>query len=180
MSEIALPRSFETSIELSAPPEAVFDFLDDFTQIGAHMMRRTWMMAGSRMNYEFGAARGRAIGARVRITGAFLGIPIEIEERVTDRDRPAGKAWRTIGVTRMLIMGAYRMGFTVHAIPGGSRLQGYIDYVLPQRGFAKVAGWLFAGTYARWCVRGMLSGAVARFGVPGTRDPANFEQAAAR
>lgn len=180
MSEIALPRSFESTVRLSAPPEAVFDFLDDFTNIGAHMTRASWMMAGSRMTYEFGASGGRAIGGLVKITGSFLGMPIHIEERVTERDRPEGKAWRTVGLPRMLLMGAYRMGFAIHPVPGGSRLEGYIDYVLPQRGPGRVAGALFAGLYARWCVRGMLAGAVARFGTTGFPGHAGFERPALR
>lgn len=180
MSEIALPLSFESRVDLAAPPEAVFDYLDDFTHVGAHMTSSSRMMAGGRMKYEFGAACGRAIGALVRIRGSFLGLPIEIDERVTERDRPDGKAWRTVGVPHMLIMAAYRMGFAVHAIPGGSRLEAYIDYVRPQRGLARVAGALFAGLYARWCVRGLLSGAVERFGTTQAARRAAFEQAVLR
>jgi hypothetical protein len=176
MSEIVLPRSLEYSAFLPAAPELVFDYLDDFTHLGAHMARANWMMAGSRVAYEFDAGKGRAIGGLVRLTGSILGIPIRIEERVTDRDRPFGKAWHTVGRPRMLVMDAYRMGFSVVAVSGGSRLKVYIDYVEPRRGIGRVLGAVFAGTYARWCVRSMVKSAVAQFGTraatPSTfRDP---------
>jgi len=165
MSEIVLPRSFESAAFLPATPERVFDYLDDFTHLGGHMTRANWMMAGSRMSYEFDAARGHALGGLVRLTGSFLGIPIEIEERITQRDRPHGKAWHTIGRPRMLVMTAYRMGFSVVAAPGGATLKVYIDYVTPQRGIGRALGAVFAGAYARWCVRSMIASAVGYFGM---------------
>ena len=50
------PNRFEKSVELAAPATAVFEHLDDFTRLGEHMMRPSWMMAGSRMSYEFDPA----------------------------------------------------------------------------------------------------------------------------
>jgi len=164
MSEIALLRNFEYSASLPAAPGAVFDFLDDFTHLGAHMTRANRMMAGSRMSYRFDASHGREVGAWIRLTGSFLGIPIEIEERVIDRDPPHSKAWRTVGLPRMLVMGAYRMGYSIRPLPGGSQLNAFIDYVNPQRGIGRALGALFGGAYARWCVRSMLTSAIEHFG----------------
>ena len=177
MSEIVLPSSFESSVTLAAAPHAVFDFLDDFTRLGSHMMSASWMMAGSRMQYEFDAAGGRAVGGLVRLRGSLLGVPLLIEERVTERGPPFRKEWHTIGRPRMLIMGAYRMGFSILPEPTGCRLTVYIDYVHPQRGAGRILGALLAGWYARWCVRGMLAGAVAHFGSR-TAAPGNSTDAA--
>ena len=76
MSDLVLPRGFEQSVDLPAPRHQVFDYLDDFERLGDNMMRSNRMMVGSRMRYDCDTARGRAVGARVRLTGSFLGITL--------------------------------------------------------------------------------------------------------
>ena len=90
----AVARHCERSVELKSPCDAVFTHLDDFTHFGEHMTRSSWMMAGSRMRYEFDAAQGRAAGALVRLLGSFLGLRIQIEERVVERTCPTGRCGR--------------------------------------------------------------------------------------
>jgi len=164
MSELVLPHGFEQSVELPAPRQQVFDYLDDFERLGEHMMRSSWMMAGSRMRYQFDAARGREVGARVQLTSSFLGIGLAIAEEVIEREPPQFKSWHTLGAPRMLILAAYRMGFSVEPTRQGSRLQVFIDYAIPQSGIGRLLGRLFAGVYARWCVRSMLASATGHFG----------------
>jgi hypothetical protein len=162
MSEF-LEHRFEQGTDLAASQIRVFEFMDDFEQLGAHMLRARWMMAGSRMRYEFDASRGREVGGVVRLLGSFLGFRLEIAEQVTERSSPAQKSWRTFGGQRMLVMSAYHMGFSVTPLREGSRLEVFIEYALPRRGPARLLGKLFAGTYARWCVRSMLAAAIRRF-----------------
>jgi hypothetical protein len=164
MSELVLSHGFEQSVDLPAPRHQVFDYLDDFERLGAHMMRSSWMMAGSRMRYQFDAARGRAVGAQLRLTGAFFGIALTIAEEVVERQPPLFKSWRTIGVPRMLILAAYRMGFSIEPTRQGSRLQVFIEYAIPQGGIGRLLGRFFAGMYSRWCVRSMLASATEKFG----------------
>jgi hypothetical protein len=163
MSEF-LEHRFEQATRLPASQKQVFDFMDDFGQLGAHMMQANWMMAGSSMRYEFDATRGREVGGVVRIIGSFLGFRLEIAEQVTERSAPAGKSWRTFGGQRMLVMAGYHMGFSVVPQQGSTRLEIFIEYALPPRGFGRLLGKLFAGAYARWCVRSMLEAAIERFG----------------
>ena len=165
MSELVLPRGFEQSVDLPAPRHQVFDYLDDFERLGAHMMRSSWMMARSHMRYEFDTARGRAVGGRVWLSGSFLGIRLAIDEEVIERQPPRFKSWRTIGVPRLLILAAYRMGFSIEPTRQGSRLNVFIDYAIPQSGIGHLLGRLFAGVYARWCVRSSLASAARHFGV---------------
>ena len=73
-------QQLESSVDLKAPCAAAFEHLDDFTKFGEHMMRSSWMMAGSAMRYEFDDARGRARGATVRMLGSFLGLCLQIDE----------------------------------------------------------------------------------------------------
>ena len=142
---------FEQSVELAAPAPVVFDNLDDFTRLGQHMMRSSWMMAGSRMNYDFDSARGKAVGARVRLQGSFLGIKLIIDEQVDERTPPRTKSWETIGHPRMIVLDSYRMGFSLTPLDKGCRLMIFIDYATPSRGVRRWIARIAAAWYARWC-----------------------------
>ena len=159
-------QHFESSVDLKAPCAAVFEHLHDFTKFGEHMMRSSWMMAGSAMRYEFDDARGRAQGATVRLLGSFLGLRLQIDERVVERAPPYRKSWETLGRARMIILKGYRMGFDLTAQGTGSGLRVFIDYVLPERGLTRLIGRAFGSMYARWCVRSVVEGAIARFDSP--------------
>src|SRR5262245_10644597 len=104
---------FEQVTLLAAPAEAVFEHLDDFERLGSHMMRSSWMMAGSRMRYELDEARGRGLDARVRLAGSVLGLKLAIEEKVVTYAPPLRKTWQTTGTPRMLILDSYQMGFSL-------------------------------------------------------------------
>ena len=74
---------------------------------------------------------------------------------------PMRKTWETRGEPRLLVIGPYRMGFTI--VPRGDRshLVVFIDYRLPPHGFAHALALLFGGAYAAWCTRRMTTDAVA-------------------
>jgi hypothetical protein len=131
------------------------------------MMRSNWMMAGSSMSYEFDDARGKKLGAYVRLSGSALGIGLEIEERVIEYMPPSRKVWQTTGQPRMVVLDAYRMGFILSPSGGGSRLTVFIDYSKPQAGLNRWLGVIAGDAYARWCVDSMISAAAKRFGPPG-------------
>ena len=69
----------------------------------------------------------------------------------------------TRGEPRLLVIGAYRMGFTIAAQGERSRLVVFIDYQRPARGFARGLALLFGRTYAAWCTRRMATDAVTAF-----------------
>jgi hypothetical protein len=155
---------YEAQTTVNAPPVLVFEYLDDFEQLGAHMTRSSWMMAGSKMTYEFDDGRGRRLGSHVRLVGSLLGLKLEIDEQVIDRVPARSKAWETVGNPRMLILAQYRMSFSLQALPGSCRVTARIDYSLPRKGFSRFLGLVAAGAYARWCVRNVLDQAAAHFG----------------
>lgn len=162
-TNIRSDRHFEQSVDLRAPVTAVFEYLDDFERLGAHMMRSSWMMAGSTMRYVFDGDRGRKSNARVRIVGSFLGIKLEIDEEITQCEPPLRKAWSTVGAPRMIILRSYRLGFELTPAGSGSRLTVFIDYQIPERGPARWLGRLLAAGYARWCVNSMIADAARTF-----------------
>ena len=162
-SVLILPCRFERAVDLPASPEAVFAHLDDFELLGAHMMRGSWMMPGSRMFYALDAAQGRKVHSRVTLTGSVLGLKLEIVEEIIERVPPLSKAWETTGPQRMLVLAGYRMGFELAPRHDGCHLQVFIDYALPFSGIERWLGRVAGSAYARWCVNRMIADAVERF-----------------
>jgi hypothetical protein len=117
------------------------------------------MMAGSKMDYLFDANEGRAIGAKIRLRGTILGVPLSVDEVVVERVPPTRKAWETIGVPKLLVIGPYRMGFDIRPAGDTSRLRVFIDYELPD----SLLGSLFGNAYARWCTTTMVGDAAKHF-----------------
>jgi len=154
------PLHEETSVRLGAPQRAVFDYLDDFRKLSAHMERRSGMMAGSSMTIETDAGAGRAVGSQVRMRGRMLGMELALTEVVTEREPPLRKAWQTAD-TRLLVVGDYRLGFELVPEGATTRARIFIDYTLPQR--ARWLGALFGRRYARWCIDRMAGDAARYF-----------------
>ena len=150
-------RHAKYSAIVDARPAAVFEFLDDPTRLTAHMEKRSWKMAWGRMGTTLDAQGGRAVGSRIVVEGRVLGIRLFLQEVVTVRRPPSAKAWETTGTPRLLVIGPYRMQFTVDAAPpDGSAVVVSIDYDLPSGGFSALLGRLFGASYARWCTRRMV------------------------
>ncbi len=145
----------EVSVQVAAEPAVLFDHLDDQERLAAHMNKRSAMMMGGRMFYEFDAARGRTVGSAIRMGGNFLWLNLFVEEVVTEHERPRRKAWETSGAPRLIIIGGYRMGFEIKEGRGVAQLRVFIDYDLPQSPIGRMLGALFAPLYARWCVERM-------------------------
>ncbi len=153
----------DSSVEFTSSAEAVFDYLDDQTHLGAHMEKPSVMMLGGSMRYEFDAARGMAKGSVIKMAGSFLGIRLSVEEVVVERRPPHFKMWETRGTPRLLIIGAYRMGFEIAASGDICRLRVFIDYNPPLSLLAQIIAWVLAPVYARWCVNSMAKDAERHF-----------------
>jgi hypothetical protein len=147
-----------------ADAQELFRELDDHTRLSAHMEQSSWMMLGSRMELRLDAARGRAVGSRIQLVGQILGVPIAVDEVVTERTPPKRKTWETQGVPRLLVIGPYRMGFELSptASSGVVQLRVFIEYALPD-GRARWLARLLGPAYARWCVRRMAKDGTRRF-----------------
>ena len=142
----------------------VFAYLDDQSRLAAHMEKRSMMMLGGRMTYEFDAGRGHTVGSVIRMGGSFLGISLFVEEVVTDRISPICKRWETTGPQRMLVIESYVMGFETRPIGAGTAVRVFIDYHLPHNIPGRWLGLLFAPIYARWCVSRMVKDVSRHFG----------------
>ena len=107
--------------------------------------------------------RGRRVGSHIRLDGRVLGLRLSLDEVVTEHDPPRRKVWETVGGPRLLVIGAYRMGFEIAADGPRSALRVFIDYALPERGASRWLGRAFGSWYARWCTRRMVSDAARAY-----------------
>jgi hypothetical protein len=116
------------------------------------------------MDYLLDEQQGHAVGSVIRLSGRAIGITLAVEETVIERVRPRRKVWQTVAEPRLLVIGAYRMGFDIEPQQSGSGLTVFIDYALPPAGTSRWLGHLFGGIYARWCVKRIAADAVHHFG----------------
>ncbi|MEP9389953.1 SRPBCC family protein [Mesorhizobium sp. KR9-304] len=157
------PFYAESRVGVDASPDAVFAFLDDHRNLSAHMEQKSWMMMGSRMDIHLDEGGARSVGSKFGFTGSFLGIPLSVEEIVTERDPPRQKAWITVVEPTLWVIGRYRMGFRIVPQSGSSVQTVFICYDLPQRFRTRWLGWLLSGFYAKWCTNQMAGDAARHF-----------------
>ena len=163
MSDRSLPFRDESTALANAPVDRVFAHMDDPKAMAAHMGEYSMMMMGSRMSIEVDAGGGRVIGSKIRMHGSMMGIPLSLEEAITERQVPLKKVWETIGTPQLQVMAHYRMGFELTPKGGSSEVRVFIDYSLPARAPGSWLGRLLGGVYARWCTKKMAGDAARHF-----------------
>ena len=156
-------QHFESRALLAGSPDEVFAYVDDPAHLAGHMAKRSWAMAGGRMEFSLDEGAGRRVGSRIRLVGRVLGVDLSVDEKVIERAPPHRKAWETVGSQKLLVIDRYRMGFDVSAHGSGSLLRVFIDYALPEALPGRWLGRAFGRAYARWCTERMVSDAVRHF-----------------
>jgi len=162
----ALPFHESATIDIAAPRDQVFAFVDDPARLAGHMAKRSWRMGGGSMHVDVDELHGKRVGSRTRLEGRAFGVPIGVDTQVVERAPPARKVWRTVNTPRLLVIGPYRMRADLAALEGASRITVTIDYALPHDRRGVVARWL-ARRYARWCVETMVHDIAFAFGQHG-------------
>ena len=163
MATHSLPFHEEYSALANAPIGRVFAYLDDPQSLAAHMSASSMMMVGSRMSIDVDADGGRMVGSKIRMHGSMMGIPLLLEEIVTERQAPYRKVWETIGTPNLIVMAQYQMGLSLTPKGASSLVRIFIDYSLPVTVPGSWLGALFGGMYARWCTKQMAEAAAMHF-----------------
>jgi hypothetical protein len=156
-------RHYDESVIIHASAKEIFDYVDDHSRFSSHMSKSSWMMGGGRMNLEVDEGQGQIVGSHIRMKGKVFGINVFLDEVVTHREPPRRKMWETVGSPKLLVIGNYRMGLEINEDNNKSRLRVFIDYELPTTMGTRWLGYLFAGMYAKWCVRQMIRGVQEQF-----------------
>ena len=163
MSDRSFPFHDESTALVKAPVDRVFAHLDDPKALAAHMGKSSMMMMGSRMYIDVDADGGRVVGSKIRMQGRMMGIPLSLEEVITERQVPSTKVWETIGTPNLLVVAHYRMGFELTPRGDSSMVRVFIDYSLPTTAPGSWLGRLLGGVYARWCTKQMTDDAARQF-----------------
>ena len=159
----SFPFHNESAALANAPVDRVFAYLDDPKALAAHMGKSSMMMLGSRMSINVDADDGRVVGSKIRMQGRLMGIPLSLEEVITERQVPSRKVWETIGTPNLLVMAHYRMGFELTPSGDASMARVFIGYSLPVTAPGSWLGRLLGGVYARWCTKQMADDAANHF-----------------
>jgi len=158
-------RHYAASVALNATAEDVFAFADDFTKLSSHMGKSSMMMMGSSMQTSLDEGLGRVVGSHIEMRGKMLGLTLFLDEVVRLREPPHRKEWETLGTPQLLVIRGYRLGFNIAATGRDAKLRVFIGYDLPATPAMRLLGRIFGPVYARWCVRQMIDGARANFGI---------------
>lgn len=105
----------------------------------------------------------QCVGSYMRLIGTAFGIRLRLDTDLTEYVPPQRNIWETVGVPRLLVIGAYRMGLEVTPVGERSLLRIFIDYSLPALGSQWWFGKLLGRVYAKWCVHRIRRDAECRF-----------------
>ena len=156
-------RHSERFAFVKAPITAVFDYVDDPARFASHMNQSSWRMGGVSMTFQFDEGGGRQVGSHIRLSGRILGIPLFLDEVVTQRTPPTFKVWETCSEPRLLVIGRYRMGFELTPEPEGTHLRVFLHYAHPSRSAFRWLSRMFGQYYADWCTQRMVEDTVNHF-----------------
>lgn len=163
----SFPNRVERLVRVAAHPRFVFERLDDHRILAAHMERRSWRMGFGRVRLT---VRESEPPGRTTLSwrGSAFGLPIAVEEVVTERRSPQYKRWETVGPQRMWVLDAYRMGFWLAPHDSGCTVRLEIEYRLPDKGVERVLGRWLGHAYARSCLDRMIGDLRSAFGTLGS------------
>jgi hypothetical protein len=119
------------------------------------------MMGGGKMDVSIDDGQGKKVGSHIRMKGKAFGLPVSLDEIVTQRERPNLKTWETVGIPRLIVVGSYQMKIELKPQDSKTLLSVSIDYDPPF--FTPWLGKLFGDIYAKWCVHQMIKGVKNNF-----------------
>lgn len=155
-------KTISRKIQVQAPPEKVFETLDDLGVTGMHMTQSSAMMMGSKLQLEYLTSHHIGLGSKYRWTGKMMGMKMDFTVEVTKWIKDMEKIWETIGEAKMIIYSWYRMNLTVTPVENVTEAELSITYEKPKGWFAKIISFLFADWYCNWCLKNMLNDARSR------------------
>ncbi len=156
-------RHYEDSTTVSAPPEEVFNYVDDHANFSSHMNKSSWMMGGGKMDTQVDEGRGQKVGSHIQMNGEIFGIKLSLDEVVTVHEPPLRKVWKTVGIPKLIVISDYELGLQIKPTGDQSNLTVFINYDLPKSWRTCWLGHLFGGIYAKWCVGQMVNGTQNHF-----------------
>src|SRR5512138_1320882 len=106
-------KTISRKIQIQAPPEKVFETLDDLGVTGMHMTQSSPMMMGSKLHLQYLTENHIGLGSKYRWTGKMVGLNMDFTVEVTKWIKGVEKTWETMGEAKMIIYSWYRMNLLV-------------------------------------------------------------------
>jgi hypothetical protein len=142
-----------------APPDRVFDVMDDLGVSGAHMTNSSMMMMGSKLSLEYLTPFHKGPGTKYRWKGKMMGLRMDFTMEVTKWIEGVEKVWETIGESMLIIYSGFQMTLKVYPESMGAKAELSISYNKPTSFIQKILCFLLADWYCNWCLRKMLNDA---------------------
>src|SRR5687768_14693867 len=151
-------KSKSKGVIIHSSPEIVFDYMDNLSNTGMHMMENSGMMMGSKLQLEQLSDHAKGLNAKFRWSGKMMGITMDFTTVVTEWVFGKEKTWETIGNSKMIILKWYKMRLSLEPRLNGHATEAKlnIDYTLPDNIFLKILGIILSPWYANWCLNNML------------------------
>lgn len=140
----------------NAPPEKVFQLLDDLSVTGMHMTQSSMAMMGSKLNLEFLTENKTGLGTKFRWTGKMLWMKMDFTVVVTKWIKGKEKVWETVGESKMIIYSWYRMNLILTSTGELTVATLSITYEKPNEWYFNILSFFFAKPYCNWCLNNML------------------------
>lgn len=154
---------YEESTVINVPAPSIFTFADEHRNFSAHMNQSSVMMGGGKMETRIDQGEGKKLGSHIEMQGKVFGLSLYLDEVITVREPPYRKVWQTVGDVKLIVIDTYQLGFEITPQGNQSILKVFIDYNLPKTIPTHILGILFGKSYAKWCVRQMISTTTEHF-----------------
>ena len=130
--------------------------MDNLGNTGMHMMNRSGMMMGSKLDLQQLSENATGPDAKFRWTGNMLGYSMDFTVAVTKWIKDKEKVWETIGTARVMIFCWYQMRLLLSTLNDGTLAELSISYERATEPMGAFLSLIFAPWYANWCLKNML------------------------
>jgi hypothetical protein len=150
-------KTIQKNKKFHAPPDVVFDCLDDLGVTGMHMTKSSMPMMGGEMHLEFLSLHKTGLHTKYRWTGKALWWILDFTVEVTKWIKGKEKTWQTIGPTRIILYSWFQMNLKIETNSAETIARLSISYEKPKGIFSQILCFLLGSFYARWCLKNMLN-----------------------
>ena len=153
-------HEYSRRIEIVAPAEVVFAYMDDIRNTGMHMTTSSAPMMGSNLTLSQLSENRFGLDSKYRWHGRIMGLEMDFTVVATRWVAGREKVWETLPGAKMLILDWYQMRLTTEPISSkAAEVLLSIRYRLPRAFHLWLVSVLLAPFYAWWCVSQMLTDA---------------------
>lgn len=158
-------RKLRRVIEIPAPPEEVFEWLDEPLKTGSHMQGGAM---GVKLKLEILSRNHTGVGAAHRWYGRAMGLTVDYTTVVTHWVRNREKVYHTVGSPKIVIMSGFEMRWTLDPTERGTKVTIDFGYDPPRSWTGRFLNVLVGRRYDEWCLNMIVGDAQKPLGASPT------------